>query len=71
MGVLLVFLPIAGIKFSIYWLLLPLIMAVQLVFIAGVSLSASIIVPIIPDMGFLIDTALPVDVLCVRGLIQP
>ena len=57
-GVLLVFLPIAGIKISIYWLLLPLIMAVQLAFIAGVSLSASIIVPIIPDMGFLIDTAL-------------
>lgn len=56
--VLLIFLPLAGIEITRYWMILPLIMLVQLAFISAVSLSASIIVPIIPDMGFLIDTAL-------------
>ena len=57
-GVLLIFLPLAGIEITKYWLILPLIMAVQLAFIAGVSLTAAILVPIIPDLSFLIDTAL-------------
>ncbi len=57
-GVLLVFLPLAGIEITKYWFILPLIMAVQLAFIAGVSLTAAILVPIIPDLSFLIDTAL-------------
>jgi len=57
-GVLLIFLPLAGIEVTRYWLILPLIMTVQLAFIAGISLSASIIVPIVPDIGFLIDTIL-------------
>ena len=56
--VLLIFLPLAGIEITRYWLILPVIMLVQLAFISAVALSASIVVPIIPDMGFLIDTAL-------------
>jgi len=56
--VLLVFLPLAGIEITSYWLILPLIMGVQLAFTAGVSLAASIVVPIVPDLGFLIDTSL-------------
>lgn len=57
-AVLLVFLPLAGIEVTRHWLILPLIMMVQMAFITGVSLSASIIVPIIPDISFLIDTVL-------------
>ena len=56
--VLPVFLPLAGIEIASYWLLLPLVMAVQLAFVAGVSLTAAIVVPIIPDLSFLIDTVL-------------
>jgi homopolymeric O-antigen transport system permease protein len=57
-GVLLAFLPLAGIEITKYWLLLPILMIVQLAFIAGISLACSIVVPIIPDLGFLIDTVL-------------
>lgn len=57
-GVLLIFLPLSGIEVTRYWLILPFIMIIEVAFIAGVSLSASIIVPIIPDMGFLIGTVL-------------
>jgi len=56
--VLLLFLPLAGIEITRYWVILPLIMIVQLAFTTGISLAASIVVPIIPDMAFLIDTAL-------------
>jgi len=56
--VLLLFLWIAGIEMTLYWLLLPLIMAVQLAFVTGISLAAAIVVPIIPDLSFLIDTGL-------------
>ncbi len=55
---LLVFLLFYPTPTSSTWLALPLIMLVQLFFIAGVSILCAAIVPFIPDLKFIISTAL-------------
>lgn len=57
-SILLVFLLWNGGTFSAAWLALPLLLLVELVFLAGVACLAAAIVPIVPDIRILLENVL-------------
>lgn len=58
LGLLLVFLVFYPTPISATWLALPLIMAVQLCLVAGGAILCAAVVPFVPDLKFIIGTAL-------------
>jgi lipopolysaccharide transport system permease protein len=56
--VLVIFLLFYGIKPTNTWLILPLIMALQVMLIAAVTWFTSVVVPFIPDFRIIIDSGL-------------
>jgi lipopolysaccharide transport system permease protein len=58
MVVLLVFLVLYGMPVSLSWLCLPVLMAIQFVFIIGLAVFLSAIVPFFPDLKFIITAGL-------------
>jgi lipopolysaccharide transport system permease protein len=58
MAVLLVFLVLYGMPVSLSWLCLPVLMAIQFVFIIGLAVFLSAIVPFFPDLKFIITAGL-------------
>lgn len=58
LSMLLVFLYVCGFAPDIHWLALPLVLLLQLLFITGVALLAAALVPLLPDLRFIIAAAL-------------
>lgn len=56
--VLVVFLLLYGIKPTATWLILPVLMALQIMFIIAVAWFTSAVVPFIPDLRIIIDSGL-------------
>jgi len=58
LGLLLLFLQLYGIPFSLSWLALPVLVAVQMLLIVSVTCLVASVVPFLPDLKLLIDNGL-------------